>query len=57
MARIPEAAAPADRCGGAVVPAVGSVEFETLARAYWAWAFDNPDRPEMLSEDFYRCLD
>ena len=57
MARIPETAVHADPGRGAGVPLVGSVEFESLARAYWAWAFDSPGRPEMLSEDFYRCLD
>jgi hypothetical protein len=57
MARVPETAVRADAGQNAAVPAVGSVEFESLARAYWAWAFDAPDRPEMLSEDFYRCLD
>ena len=57
MARITESAIRVDPGSGMVVPAVGTSEFECLARAYWAWPFDALDRPPMLSLHYYRFLD
>ena len=57
MARIPEVVAPADRGQAVEVPAIGTPEFERLAQYYWAYPFDAPDHPPMLSLYYYRHLD
>jgi len=57
VARTPEPAAQAPTGRDVELPPVGSIEFELLARAYWAYPFDSPDRPPMLSLDYYRFLD